>query len=285
VAGDAAGFEERTCHFQQLPCALQAGARTTFLPTRSPDDPRSETRHQQLPNDDDDCPTCITLGINAKVSSPDLLLRQQIADAYDDDDFYAGITRHLRDPTPETLAKVTRPTRDEITRYELDGDLLTYVRHATRLVHSLPCPTTFVASYVQVDPEIGSVLRDLPASEACGVEAGATMAASYRHERVAIRQHTRQLFAAPKQTRNGVWAEVRLATPRATTPMHRTFITELDTFWVFLVPQAMNITRPGNDDLRICCAVITFLTAAYRTLETAQLTVCIFSIVSNEVGL
>jgi hypothetical protein len=62
--------------------------------SRRPDyDPRRETRHQELPDEDydDDCATCITLGINATVSSPVLLLRQQIADAYDDDDFYAGI--------------------------------------------------------------------------------------------------------------------------------------------------------------------------------------------------
>jgi hypothetical protein len=88
--------------------------------SRRPDyDPRRETRHQELPDedDDDDCATCITLGINATVSSPVLPLRQQIADVYDEDDFYAGIIRHLGEPTPETLAKLTRPTRDAITRY------------------------------------------------------------------------------------------------------------------------------------------------------------------------
>ncbi|GMF49601.1 unnamed protein product [Phytophthora fragariaefolia] len=66
------------------------------------------------------------LGINATVSSPVLPLRQQIADAYDDDAFYACIIRYLRNPTADALAKLTRPTRDTITRYDIDGDRLTY---------------------------------------------------------------------------------------------------------------------------------------------------------------
>ncbi|KAE9226727.1 hypothetical protein PF005_g5022 [Phytophthora fragariae] len=96
--------------------------------SRRPDyDPRRLTRHQDIPNDDDDdCATCVTLGINATVSSPVLPLRQQIPDAYEEDSFYAAIIRYLRNPTADTLAKLTRPTRDEITRYDLDGDLLTY---------------------------------------------------------------------------------------------------------------------------------------------------------------
>ncbi|GMF38401.1 unnamed protein product [Phytophthora fragariaefolia] len=72
------------------------------------------------------CATCVTLGINATVPSPVLPLRQQIADAYEEDAFYAAIIRYLRNPTADTLAKLTRPTRDTITRYDLDGDLLTY---------------------------------------------------------------------------------------------------------------------------------------------------------------
>nr|KAE8920838.1 hypothetical protein PF009_g28872 [Phytophthora fragariae] len=98
--------------------------------SRRPDyDPRRLTRHQDIPDDDDDdddCATCVTLDINATVSSPVLPLRQQIADAYEDDAFYAAIIRYLRNPTADTLAKLTRPTRDAITRYDLDGDLLTY---------------------------------------------------------------------------------------------------------------------------------------------------------------
>ncbi|KAE8988964.1 hypothetical protein PF005_g10747 [Phytophthora fragariae] len=91
--------------------------------------PRRLTRHQDIPDDDDDdddCATCVTLGINATVSSPVLPLRQQIADAYEEYAFYAAIIRHLRNPTADRLAKLTRPTRDAITRYDLDGDLLTY---------------------------------------------------------------------------------------------------------------------------------------------------------------
>jgi len=42
---------------------------------------------------------------------------------------------------------------------------------------------------------MGSVLRDLSASEASGVEAGAAPSASHRHERVAIRQHGLHLWS------------------------------------------------------------------------------------------
>ncbi|KAE8967582.1 hypothetical protein PF011_g27503 [Phytophthora fragariae] len=99
------------------------------LSTRPDYDPRRLTRHQDIPDDDDDgddCATCVTLGINATVSSPVLPLRQQIADAYEEDTFYAVIILYLRNPAADTLAKLTRPTRDVITRYDLDGDLLTY---------------------------------------------------------------------------------------------------------------------------------------------------------------
>ncbi|GMF28852.1 unnamed protein product [Phytophthora fragariaefolia] len=106
--------------------------------SRRPDyDPRRLTRHKDIPDDDDDedyCATCVTLGMNATVTglypvcvtSPVLPLRQQIADAYEEDAFYAAIIRYLRKPKADTLAKLTRPTRDTITRYDLDGDLLTY---------------------------------------------------------------------------------------------------------------------------------------------------------------
>ncbi|GMF53815.1 unnamed protein product [Phytophthora fragariaefolia] len=98
--------------------------------SRHPDyDPRRLTIHQDIPNDDDDedcCATCVTLGINATVSSPVLPLRQQIADTYEEYVFYAAIIRYLRNPTADTLAKLMRHARDTITRYDLDGDLLTY---------------------------------------------------------------------------------------------------------------------------------------------------------------
>ncbi|KAE8989419.1 hypothetical protein PR003_g22122 [Phytophthora rubi] len=97
---------------------------------RRPDyDPRRLTRHQDIPDDeddDDDCATCVTLGINATVSSPVLPLRQQIADAYEEDAFSAAIIQYLRNPTADTIANLTHPTRDTITRYVLDGDLLAY---------------------------------------------------------------------------------------------------------------------------------------------------------------
>ncbi|KAE9352474.1 hypothetical protein PR003_g4353 [Phytophthora rubi] len=98
--------------------------------SRRPDyDPRRLTRHQDIPDDDDDdddCTTCVILGTNTTVSNPVLPLCPQIADAYEEDAFYAAIDRYLRNPTADTLAKLTRPTRDAIMRYDLDGDLLTY---------------------------------------------------------------------------------------------------------------------------------------------------------------
>ncbi|GMF46730.1 unnamed protein product [Phytophthora fragariaefolia] len=98
--------------------------------SRRPDyDPRRLTRYQGVPDnedDDEDCAVCVELGINATVSSPVLPLRQQIAGAYEDDAFYAGIIRYLHNPTADALANLKRPTRDTITRYDLDGDLLTY---------------------------------------------------------------------------------------------------------------------------------------------------------------
>ncbi|GMF26717.1 unnamed protein product [Phytophthora fragariaefolia] len=92
-------------------------------------DPRRLTRYQGTPDNEDDgedCAVRMELGIYATVSSPVLPLRQRLADAYNDDAFYADIIRYLRNPTADALAKLTRPTRDTITRYDLDGDLLTY---------------------------------------------------------------------------------------------------------------------------------------------------------------
>ncbi|GMF47896.1 unnamed protein product [Phytophthora fragariaefolia] len=63
--------------------------------SRRPDyDPRRLTRYPGAPDNEDDdehCAVCMELGINATVSSSVLPLRQQIADAYDDDAFYAGL--------------------------------------------------------------------------------------------------------------------------------------------------------------------------------------------------
>ncbi|GMF37524.1 unnamed protein product [Phytophthora fragariaefolia] len=97
--------------------------------SRRPDyDRRRLTRHHDIPGDDDDedcCATCVTLGINATVSSPVLPLPQQIADAYEEGAFYAAFIRYLRNSTADTHAKLTRHTRDTITRYDLDCSGLT----------------------------------------------------------------------------------------------------------------------------------------------------------------
>ena len=60
------------------------------------------------------------------VSTPVLPIRTQIAESYANDSFYAGIINYLRDPSEKLLAKLTKPTRDNIKRYALDGPLLTY---------------------------------------------------------------------------------------------------------------------------------------------------------------
>ncbi|GMF31094.1 unnamed protein product [Phytophthora fragariaefolia] len=61
-------------------------------------------------DDDEDCAVCMVLGIYATVSSPVLPLRQQMADAYDDDAFYAGIIRYLRNPTCRCAREVEAPS-------------------------------------------------------------------------------------------------------------------------------------------------------------------------------
>ncbi|GMF58214.1 unnamed protein product [Phytophthora fragariaefolia] len=182
--------------------------------SKRPDyDPRRLTRHQDIPDDDDDedcCATCVTLCINAIVSSPVLPLRQQIADAYEEDTFYVAIIRYLRNATADTLAKLTRPTRDKITRYDLDGDYLTYAIDIfdpprivipadddirARLVHEyhdapagghLGREKAFAAlSRDFVWPrmykwirKVGPFLRNLSACQACRVQAGSASPAA-----------------------------------------------------------------------------------------------------------
>ncbi|KAE9179446.1 hypothetical protein PF002_g27810 [Phytophthora fragariae] len=136
--------------------------------SRRPDyDPRRLTRHQDIPDDyddDDDCATCVTLGINATVSSPVLPLRQQIADAYEEDAFYAAIFRYLRNPAADTLAKLTRPTRDAITRYDLDGDLLTYA------IDTFDTPRVVIPADDDLRARLVHEYRDAPAGGHLGRE-------------------------------------------------------------------------------------------------------------------
>ncbi|KAE8914160.1 hypothetical protein PF003_g1314 [Phytophthora fragariae] len=136
--------------------------------SRRPDyDPRRLTRHQDIPDDDDDdddCATCVTLDINATVSSPVLPLRQQIADAYEEDSFYAAIIRYLRNPTADTLAKLTRPTRDAITRYDLNGDLLTYA------IDTFDTPRVVIPADDDLRARLVHEYHDAPASGHLGRE-------------------------------------------------------------------------------------------------------------------
>ncbi|CAI5703327.1 unnamed protein product [Peronospora effusa] len=97
--------------------------------SRRPDyDPRRDMGHQTeyVDDDEDICVCCIELGLNAVISTPVLSIRTQIAESYANDSFYAGIINYLRDPSEKLLAKLTKPTRDNIKRYALDGPLLTY---------------------------------------------------------------------------------------------------------------------------------------------------------------
>ncbi|KAE9178187.1 hypothetical protein PF005_g24183 [Phytophthora fragariae] len=172
--------------------------------SRRPDyDPRCLTRHQDIPDDDDgddDCATCVTLGINATVSGPVLPLRQQIADAYEEDAFYATIIRYLRNPAADTLAKLTRPTRDAITRYDLDGDLLTYA------IDTFDTPRVVIPADDDLRARLVHEYHDAPAGGHLGrektfaalsrdffwsriVQAGSASSATHRHERVAICQY------------------------------------------------------------------------------------------------
>uniref|UniRef100_A0AAV1UWH5 Integrase catalytic domain-containing protein n=1 Tax=Peronospora matthiolae TaxID=2874970 RepID=A0AAV1UWH5_9STRA len=50
----------------------------------------------------------------------------QIAESNANDSFYSEIINYLRHPSEGSLAKLTKPTRDNIKRYALDGPLLTY---------------------------------------------------------------------------------------------------------------------------------------------------------------
>ena len=98
--------------------------------SRRPDyDPRRDMGHQPgiaEDEDDDICLCCAEQGLNAMISTPELSIRTQIAESYANDSFYTGIINYLRHPSEGSLAKLTKPTRDNIKRYALDGPLLTY---------------------------------------------------------------------------------------------------------------------------------------------------------------
>ncbi|CAI5721438.1 unnamed protein product [Peronospora effusa] len=97
--------------------------------SRRPDyDPRRDIgHHTENVNDDDEvCACCIELGLNVMISTPVLSIRTQIAESYANDFFYAAVIKYLRTTSEKLLAKLTKPTHDNIKRYALDGPLLTY---------------------------------------------------------------------------------------------------------------------------------------------------------------
>ncbi|GMF46750.1 unnamed protein product [Phytophthora fragariaefolia] len=136
--------------------------------SRCPDyAPQRLTRYQGAPDnkdDDEDCTACVESGINANVSSPILPLRQQIADAYDTDAFYSGIIRYLRNPTADALAKLTRPTRDTIMRYDLDGKRLTYA------IDTFDTPRVVIPADVDLRARLVHEYHDAPAGGHLGRE-------------------------------------------------------------------------------------------------------------------
>lgn len=95
--------------------------------SRRPDyDPREDVPpFAAFDEDDDECVTCIALSINTAVTVVNPL-RVDIADAYLRDEFYLPIIRYSRDPSDEALRKLTAPTRAQVARYSVDGDLLMY---------------------------------------------------------------------------------------------------------------------------------------------------------------
>ena len=79
-----------------------------------------------LKNANDDADTwvwCITAQCNdwdTRTADPD-----QIAGFYASESFYAEIVSYLRHLTEDSLAKFTKPTRDNNKRYAFDGPLMT----------------------------------------------------------------------------------------------------------------------------------------------------------------
>ncbi|KAE8992027.1 hypothetical protein PR001_g21057 [Phytophthora rubi] len=98
--------------------------------SRRPDyDPRAVLGRQVIDDEDeedDHCAVCFASGINLTNVSPEMNLRDEIVEAYADDAVYAGIVAYLRAPSDETLGALSRNTRNQIDRYNLDGDLLCY---------------------------------------------------------------------------------------------------------------------------------------------------------------
>ncbi|CAH0480334.1 unnamed protein product [Peronospora belbahrii] len=99
------------------------------LPLRPDYYPRRDMGDQPGSADDEDDDIylwCTELGLNAMFSTPELPIRSQIAKYYSNDSSYSGSINYFRHPGEHSLAKLTKPTRDNIKRYALDGPLLTF---------------------------------------------------------------------------------------------------------------------------------------------------------------
>ncbi|KAE9039651.1 hypothetical protein PR001_g7415 [Phytophthora rubi] len=92
-------------------------------------------------------------GINATVSTPfcrcvsKLLKRTKRTPSI----------RYLRNPTADTFAKLTRPERDAIKRYDLDGDLLTYA------IDTFDTPRVFIHADGDLRARLVHEYHDAPA--------------------------------------------------------------------------------------------------------------------------
>ncbi|KAE8996186.1 hypothetical protein PR003_g22485 [Phytophthora rubi] len=91
--------------------------------SRRPDyDPRQVIDDED--EDDDHCDVCIASGINLTNVSPEMDLHDEIVAAYEDDAVNAGILAYPRSPSDETLGALSRNTRNQISCYHLDSNLL-----------------------------------------------------------------------------------------------------------------------------------------------------------------
>ncbi|KAG3164584.1 hypothetical protein PI126_g5050 [Phytophthora idaei] len=188
---------------------------------RRPDyDPHEGLGYQvaNVDDDEDDCAICIASGINPISTTPTLPLSDEIIAAYDDDPTYANIAKYLRSPSDVALGTLSKPKRNRIDRYQLDGDLLTYSVNSfdgsravvpndadlhARIIHyfhyapirgHLVREKTYAAlsrnfycpPHVQVGTQVASYLRNLRKSQSVRVAPGPAASPSGHHGNLAF---------------------------------------------------------------------------------------------------
>ncbi|KAE9357914.1 hypothetical protein PF008_g2907 [Phytophthora fragariae] len=91
-------------------------------------------------------------------------LRDEIVATYEEDAVYGGILAYLRSPSDETLGALPRNTRNQISRYHLDGDLLCYS------IDQFDAPRVGVPNYDDLRARIIHEFHDSPMSAPLGRE-------------------------------------------------------------------------------------------------------------------